>query len=124
MSKRAAESFVAPYKFNRMAIDPWNHSEWSSSGAASDDNAQLPAPVHPDPEPEQQDPQPMLVDGVAPMADQAAMVDQAAMADQAAAIDQYDAPVGKRWSKRWQQAQDGSFSYSWKLMSTAKTDAN
>ena len=113
-----------------MAIDPWNHSEWTSSGAASGDNAQLPAPVHPDPEPEQQDPQPMLVDMEA-MADQAAMVDQAAMADQAAAIDRDDArdlawvaPEGKRWSKRWQQAQDGSFSYSWKLMSTAKTDAN
>ena len=122
--RRAVESqFFDPHKFIEVAHDPQAlrcHPEWTSS-AASHDDAQCQVPVHPDPAPASLDPQPMLGDRVAAMADQAdvdmmevgvAAADAAGNADAVAgAIDRdnpaWAAPAGHGWSKRCQQAGDG-----------------
>lgn len=140
--KRSAESvFDASYKFGKMSSAPWNHSEWSSGCS----DFQWPVPVHQDPQPAlddpqwpapvHPDPQPSLDDGAAAaMAEDVVMeeVEGAdALAQDAPAVDrgawvadEFLLPEGKRWTKRYTIAEDGRYSYSWKVMSTAQTPAN
>lgn len=134
MKRVADSSFTEPYKFCCHGAGAWNHSEWTA-GASSweapanagepqdqqlplvlqtqmdiDDNVQAePAGdgdrqhVHAEAE------------GDANMADLAAEpeheVEEAAEAPPA-----WETPMGQRWSKRWRQLPNGSFSCRWILV--------
>jgi hypothetical protein len=151
MKRPADNHFTESYKFNKMSISmfqpPWTHTEWSSGAhdasswssgaydAPADD--QLPMMLQPGAvvpmmlQPGAVVPGRDVADGHADMdvEDGQADADTAAVED-TAVVEYTDVnpadiePSSGRWSKRWSQHDDGSFSYKWSFVKPKANAAN
>ena len=138
--KRPADTHLTePHKFNKIPEDraPWTHTDWSSGAydapawTAPEDQVQAVVPPV-DTNMQGADGSVHMHDGTdVDMEDGQADTDAAAVVD-AAAVEDADAnpadgepsSASGRWSKRYRNHDDGSFSYKWSFVKPKANAAN